>query len=52
MFMVLRMGNEHVIPEFIEKIKKNKKNYIYIEGTGKEVRSLYILMILLMPLCC
>lgn len=34
-----RMGNEHVIPEFIERIKKNKKNYIYIEGTGKEVRS-------------
>ena len=33
------MGNEHVIPEFINRIKKNKKNYLQIEGTGKEIRS-------------
>ena len=34
-----KMGNEHVIPEFINKIKKTKKKYFFIEGTGKEVRS-------------
>jgi len=35
------MGNEHVIPEFIKKIKKiSKKNSVFtIEGTGREVRS-------------
>ncbi len=33
------MGNEHVIPEFINKIKKTKKKYFFIEGTGKEIRS-------------
>ena len=33
------MGNEHVIPEFINRIKKNKKNYLQIEGPGKEIRS-------------
>ncbi len=32
------MGNEHVIPELIKKIKKSKKN-VKIQGTGKEVRS-------------
>jgi len=34
------MGNEHVIPEFINRFKKlgNKKNFL-IYGTGKEVRS-------------
>ena len=32
------MGNEHVIPEIINKIKnalKFKKNYIKIQGTGE-----------------
>lgn len=36
------MGNEHVIPEIINKIKyalKNKKNFIKVQGTGKETRS-------------
>ena len=36
------MGNEHVIPEIINKIKnalKYKKNYIKIQGTGNETRS-------------
>ena len=33
------MGSEHVIPEFIKRIRnKNKKNF-YIEGTGNEIRS-------------
>tara|TARA_B100000401_G_C52814040_1_gene725725 strand:- start:2612 stop:3550 length:939 start_codon:yes stop_codon:yes gene_type:complete len=32
------MGNEHVIPELIKKIKKSKTN-VKIQGTGKEVRS-------------
>ena len=33
------MGNEHVIPEFMKRIReKNKKNF-YIEGTGNEIRS-------------
>ena len=34
------MGNEHVIPEFINRFKKlrNKKNFL-IYGTGQEVRS-------------
>ncbi|MBK69577.1 MAG: NAD-dependent dehydratase [Legionellales bacterium] len=36
------MGNEHVIPEIINKIKyaiKNKKKYIKVQGTGNETRS-------------
>ena len=32
------MGNEHVIPEFISKMKK-KNNHFKIEGTGEEIRS-------------
>jgi nucleoside-diphosphate-sugar epimerase len=32
------MGNEHVIPEFINQMK-NKKIYFYIKGTGNEKRS-------------
>lgn len=36
------MGNEHVIPEIINKIKfaiNKKKNFIKIQGSGKETRS-------------
>jgi len=33
------MGNEHVIPEFILRMKKNKSNYFFIKGSGKETRS-------------
>ena len=36
------MGNEHVIPEIINKIKKavkNKKKFIKIQGTGNETRA-------------
>ena len=35
------MGNEHVVPEFINKLKnkKNKKVNFKIKGTGKEKRS-------------
>ena len=36
------MGSEHVIPEFIKKIKNAKKKgnqTIYLEGTGRETRS-------------
>ena len=34
------MGNEHVIPELIKKMKKTKKNnHLKIEGSGKEIRS-------------
>lgn len=34
------MGNEHVIPELIYKIRQNKtNNYLQIQGTGKEIRS-------------
>ncbi len=36
------MGNEHVIPEIINKIKnaiKNKKKFIRIQGTGNETRA-------------
>ncbi len=36
------MGNEHVIPEIINKIKSainKKKNFIKIQGSGKETRS-------------
>ena len=32
------MGNEHVIPELIDKISKNEKKFM-IQGSGKEVRS-------------
>ena len=33
------MGNEHVIPELINKFKKMKKNKLTIQGTGREIRS-------------
>ena len=33
------MGNEHVIPEFISRIKKIKNKIFKIEGTGEEIRS-------------
>ena len=33
------MGNEHVIPELINKFKKIKKNKLMIQGTGREIRS-------------
>ena len=33
------MGNEHVIPEFIERFKKLKGNKFKIQGTGNEIRS-------------
>ncbi len=33
------MGNEHVIPEFLNKFKKMKGNKFKIQGTGKEIRS-------------
>ena len=35
------MGNEHVIPEFINQFKKieNKKKNFKIQGTGREIRS-------------
>ena len=33
------MGNEHVIPEFINKFKLLKKNKFEIQGTGNEIRS-------------
>jgi nucleoside-diphosphate-sugar epimerase len=34
------MGNEHVIPELIQKMKKIKKNsFLKIQGTGNEIRS-------------
>ena len=34
------MGNEHVIPELIKKMKKTKKNnHLKIQGSGKEIRS-------------
>ena len=33
------MGNEHVIPEFINRIKLLKNNYFKIQGTGNEIRS-------------
>ena len=32
------MGNEHVIPEFVSKMRK-KNNYFKIEGSGEEIRS-------------
>lgn len=34
------MGNEHVIPQFINRMSKlNKKKIFFIKGTGKEIRS-------------
>ena len=33
------MGNEHVIPEFIKRIKYKKGSKFYIEGNGNEIRS-------------
>lgn len=33
------MGQEHVIPEFIERMKKLKNKLFKIEGSGKEIRS-------------
>jgi len=33
------MGNEHVIPEFISRMKKNRSNIFFIKGSGKETRS-------------
>jgi|TARA_B100001059_G_C17829455_1_gene583603 nucleoside-diphosphate-sugar epimerase len=33
------MGNEHVIPEFLNRFKKLKNNQFKIQGTGKEIRS-------------
>ena len=34
------MGNEHVIPEFINRYKNLKKKFFFkIQGTGKETRS-------------
>ena len=33
------MGNEHVIPEFINRIKYKKGAKFYIEGNGNEIRS-------------
>ena len=33
------MGNEHVIPEFINRFKSLKKRNFKIQGTGNEIRS-------------
>ncbi len=33
------MGNEHVVPEFINRFKKLKGNIFKIQGSGKEIRS-------------
>tara|TARA_Y100000389_G_scaffold174982_1_gene185386 strand:- start:249 stop:1199 length:951 start_codon:yes stop_codon:yes gene_type:complete len=33
------MGNEHVIPEFLNRFKSLKKKQFKIQGTGKEIRS-------------
>ncbi len=33
------MGNEHVIPQFVKKIRKTKNGRIKIKGNGKEIRS-------------
>ncbi len=33
------MGNEHVIPEFLNRFKGLKKKQFKIQGTGKEIRS-------------
>ena len=34
-----KMGNEHVIPEFIKKFKKLKNKNFKIQGSGNEIRS-------------
>ncbi len=33
------MGNEHVIPEFIKRMKNIKSKYFKIQGSGREIRS-------------
>ena len=33
------MGNEHVVPEFLNRFKRLKKDKFKIQGTGKEIRS-------------
>ena len=33
------MGNEHVVPEFINRFKKLKGKFFKIQGTGSEIRS-------------
>ena len=33
------MGNEHVVPEFISRMRKNKSKNFFIKGTGKETRA-------------
>ena len=33
------MGNEHVVPEFINRFKKLKSKFFKIQGTGNEIRS-------------
>ena len=33
------MGNEHVVPEFINRFKKLKDKFFKIQGTGNEIRS-------------
>ena len=33
------MGNEHVVPEFINRFKKLKGKFFKIQGTGNEIRS-------------
>ena len=33
------MGNEHVVPELISRMKKNKSKDFFIKGTGKETRA-------------
>ena len=33
------MGNEHVVPELISRMKKSKSNNFFIKGTGKETRA-------------
>jgi nucleoside-diphosphate-sugar epimerase len=34
-----RMGKDHVIPDFIQRLKTSKGKYFKIQGTGKEIRS-------------
>jgi len=33
------MGNEHVVPEFISRMRKNKSKNFFIKGSGKETRA-------------
>ena len=40
------MGKEHVIPEFINRFKYHKGKRFVIQGTGNEIRSFILLMIL------